>query len=146
VGLIALLGMCPVAALACEPLPPLLVLSMIPSAMSGPVRGWVGGAVGLVLGIGMKSAVFAYFKPSLPPWRALGVMLLANVVTTGVGVFVAIAHTLPAFLVLLPLVYALMLAPMPRLASRVGRRWVGPNALAAVLPKRLAAPDFLWSW
>jgi hypothetical protein len=131
VGLIVLLGMRPIPALGCEPLPPLLVLFVVPSLTSGPVMGWLGVVVGLAVGVGLKCTAFAYFEPALPPWRALRVMLLANVVTTGIGIFVAIAHTLPAFLVLLPLVYALMRAPMPRLASWVGRRWVGPHTLAA---------------
>jgi hypothetical protein len=125
-GLIALLGVCPTPALACEPLPPLLVLFVVPSLMSGPVMGWLGVVVGLAVGIGIKCAAFVYFEPALPPWRALGVMLLANVVTTGVGLFIAIALTLP------PLLYGLTFAPMRRLACWVRRPWVGPHTLAVV--------------
>jgi hypothetical protein len=66
VGLSAFLGWWPIPAFACEPLPPLLVLFVAPSLMGGPVMGWLRVVVGLVVGIGMKSAVFVYFEPAFP--------------------------------------------------------------------------------
>jgi hypothetical protein len=80
--------------------------------------------------LGVKGAIFAYCEPALSRGRALWVMGLANVVTTCVGLFVIFALTLPLLLFLLPLLYGLTYYPMPRLAPRMPRRWLGPNLMS----------------
>ena len=120
----------PNPALACEPLPPLLVLFVLPSLVTGTVTGWLGVLAGIALGLGVKCGIFAYCEPALSKGRALWVMGLANVVTTCVGFFVIIALTLPPLLFLLPLLYGLTYYPMQRLAPRMPRPWLGPNFLS----------------
>jgi hypothetical protein len=101
----ALLCGVPGPALACEPLPPLLVLFAFPSYLTGAVTGWLGFVAGLVAGIGIKCAAFAYWEPALLTGRAVWLMCLANLMTTGVGLFTAIALTFPPLLFLLPVLY-----------------------------------------
>jgi hypothetical protein len=87
----AFLWVLPRPVLACEPLPPLLVLFVLPSLATGTVTGWLGVLAGIAMGLGVKCGIFAYCEPAISKGRALWVMGLANIVTTFVGFFVIFA-------------------------------------------------------
>ena len=128
-----LLGFTPRPALACEPLPPLLLFFVAPSILTGAVGavvGVVGFVAGCAVGIGIKCVAFAYFEPSLPPRKAMGLMGLANIVTTCVGVVVAGALTMPWLLVPFPLLYGLTLYPARRLMRLEMKLRLGPHTLS----------------
>jgi hypothetical protein len=76
------LWVCPNPALACEPLPPRLVLFVLPSLVTGTITGWLGVLAGIAVGLSVKCGIFPYYEPTLSKGRALWVMGLANVVTT----------------------------------------------------------------
>jgi hypothetical protein len=126
----ALLCVVPVPAVACEPLPPLLVLFAVPSLMTGAVTGFVGFLASLIIGIGIKCAAFAYFEPSLPPRKAMWFMGLANLVTTCVGILATIALAYPPLLLLSPVLYGLTCYPVQRLTRHMAWRWLGPQTLS----------------
>jgi hypothetical protein len=126
----AFLSVYAVPAVACEPLPPLLVLFAVPSLMTGAVMGILGLGVGFIVGLGIKCGAFAFFEPTLPRGKALWAMFRANLVTTCVGIFATIALTVPPLLLLSPLLYGLMCYPVQRLTRQMSWRWLGPKMLS----------------
>ena len=69
-----LLCVFPVPAVACEPLPPLLLFFTALSLLTMPVVGGIGPLAGLAGGIGLKCVAFACFESTLPKGKATGVI------------------------------------------------------------------------
>ena len=103
-----LLLLIPSPASACEPIIPLFLL------VGGP-QLLLGSILALVLGVTLKSSLFAYLETSLSKGRSFLFMCSANVVTTVIGVFVAAAIATPAGIVALPLICVFSYAPAKRL-------------------------------
>lgn len=85
------LALFPANAWACMPLVPLVQLYVGPAVVYAGIFGLIGGLLA-------KSAMFALFVRPLPFGRAFLAMLLANVVTTVLGVVLAQGAAIPAFI------------------------------------------------
>lgn len=95
---------------ACEPILPMMrVLAganwMIPS---------LGGLVGVIL---FKCTAYAMYEKTLSRGKAFGFLLVANLVTTLVGTFVAALIASPSLLLGLPLIFVVSLRPAKRLGA-----------------------------
>jgi hypothetical protein len=79
---------------ACEPLYPFLIKFVFPSSMSGSVYGLLAGVI-------VKSALFAYLVRQVTWFKAAGSMFLANTITSLFGVFLAVFLSMPIALILI---------------------------------------------
>jgi hypothetical protein len=125
----AFLGFWPYAAYACQPVGPLVMLLGSPHFIMGSVIGFIGA-------VGIKCGAFAFFEDSLPTWHAIRLMFLANIVTTGIGLWVAFALMTPFALFALLLVCALTVSPAQHLYIQGQTPWLtrlGPHTLALIL-------------
>jgi hypothetical protein len=107
---------------------PLVALLAGPHFITGSVIGFIG-AVGITCG------AFAFFEGSLPTWRAIRLMFLANIVTTGIGLCVAVALITPLALFALLLICALTFSPAQHLCVLEQVPWLtrlGPHTLALI--------------
>jgi len=132
----------PRAALACEPVIPLAMLIAGPYVVAGSL-------IGLLAAITLKCTIFSLSERKLAGARAARLMLLANIITSIVGLFVALAVAAPAVLLALPLIYWLTLSPARRLKHRVGPRWprwLPPWATALLLTFSLVISYVLFFW
>lgn len=107
----------PSTASACEPAIQLLILYAGPGLFAFGTLG---------LGVIAKCAVFAFLERDLKRTDAFGYLFLGNVVTTVIGVLMAICLSAPVLaLAMIPMVYMLSLAPARRLIEKSGWPWAG---------------------
>jgi hypothetical protein len=134
---VLVLFLVPVAGWSCEPILPLAQLLGGSSAI-GPLMwqqslGWLAAAVAV------KSIAFAFFEKRISWGRALGLMLIANILSTIPGVLLAgLAGSINLGLLAIPLVYILGIMVARRVSpilSKSKRRWISgaPIALAFTL-------------
>ena len=116
---------------ACEPVVPFMQVTMPALALSGSILVLVAAVV-------VKSVLFAFFEPRLPRLHAAWRMLLGNVLTSFVGLLVAvlIASSPATWLFTAPLVIPLCWLPARRLVKAAPLDWLArrsPVALAACM-------------
>jgi len=116
----------PNAAMACEPVLPFMQV-MVPASLSDSIFV-------LVVAVVLKSMLFAVFERRLPRLRAAWRMFLGNVLTTFVGVLVAmmVAKGPDVWLVAVPMVYLLCWLPSRRLVKAAQLAWLARSSRAAV--------------
>lgn len=127
---------------ACEPVVPFMQVMMPAIALSGSI-------VVLVVAVVVKSALFAVFERRLPHLRAAWRMFLGNVLTSFVGLLVAvmIASSAGIWLVGVPLVCFLCWLPSRRLVKVAPLRWlerISPAILAGTMTSALVASCILF--
>ena len=132
----------PTTALGCEPILPLA------RAMGGPV--WMGeSAVWLAVAVFIKCVVFVWLERRLTWSQAVGYLVAGNVLSTMVGMLVAVAAaSAGAFCIGLPIVYALSVSPAGRLVGIWGRepaRGFNPMFVAFGAPALLVVTWFLFA-
>jgi hypothetical protein len=119
----------PAIADACEPMYPFLIKFVFPSSMSGSVYG-------LLVGVIVKCALFAFLVRRVTWLKAAGSMLLANIITSLFGLVLVVILSIPIALIMIPLVCYLATLPSKSLRKRMGERlpdWLSPGAVAAFL-------------
>jgi len=131
----------PTAAMACEPVLPLMQV-MVPASLYDSVYVLIGAVV-------LKSLLFAVFERRLPHLRATWRMLLGNVLTTFVGVLAAvmIASSPGTWLIGVPIVYFLCWPPSRRLVKAAPLAWLArtsPAVLAGIMTSALLASCILF--
>jgi len=114
-------------ALACEPVVPFMQVMVPAIALSGSLLVLLGAVL-------VKSVLFALFERSLPPLRAAWRMLLGNVLTSFVGVFVAvmIASSPAGWLIGVPIVVLLCWLPARRLVQAAPLPWLARSSPAVI--------------
>src|SRR5882762_2545490 len=131
--LVALVGSILMAkpALGCEPVVPFMQVMVPALALSGSI-------VVLTMAVVLKSVLFALFERQLPRLQTAWRMFLGNVLTSFVGLLVAVMiASAPSFwLIGAPLVCALCWLPTRRLVKAAPLPWLArrsPAALAGVM-------------
>jgi hypothetical protein len=129
-------------ALACEPVLPFMRVMVPALALSGSI-------VVLIVAVVLKSLLFAVFERRLPHVCAAWRMFLGNVLTSFVGLLVAvmIASSPGIWLIGVPLVYALCWLPSRRLIKATPSAWLArtpPTALAGIMTCALLASCILF--
>jgi len=114
--------------LACEPVIPFMQVIMPALALSGSI-------LVLAAAVLLKSVLFAWFEPRLPRLRAGWRMLLGNVLTSFVGLFVGvmIASSPAAWIIGVPLTFGMCWLPARRLVKAAPLGWfarMSPTTLA----------------
>jgi len=128
--------------LACEPVIPFMQ-AMVPAlALSGSI-------LVLIIAVALKSMLFAIFERRLPRLRAAWGMFLGNVLTSFVGLLVAVMiGSAPAIsLIWVPLVFYLCWLPSRRLVKAAPFAWLArssPAALATIMTCALLASCILF--
>ena len=117
-------------ALACEPVVPFMQV-MVPASLSGSI-------LVLAMAVAVKSVLFAIFERRLPRLHAAWRMFLGNVLTSFVGLLVAVMiASAPSFwLIGVPVVCVLCWLPSRRLVRAAPLAWlarISPGALAATM-------------
>lgn len=131
----------PGAAVACEPIIPMMMIYGGPGIASRSLF-WLGIAVGV------KCLAFAFLERSVSRRSAFFAMLFGNFMSSIAGLMLALAFTSgPAFLIFVPLMCLLARSPGKRLSTaspwpRVRR--VPPGSYAWLLPMALIASLFLF--
>lgn len=124
----------PLQAQACSPILPMFYLLTGPSVVGTGVI--TSSVMWLLVAVLVKSAAFARFERRLSPGKAGCWMLLANVVSTLPGVFIAlVGSNPPAFLLSFP--FLILLAWMIRRRTRqmappFGWRWLSGRVTVGV--------------
>jgi hypothetical protein len=116
---------------ACEPIVPLIMLFGGPSLFARTLF-WMGGAVAI------KCAAFALLERDLRRNEAIRFMIVANVVSTSIGILLA---------AVLPLAILISLIPARRLLSHpvfAGVQWAKPWKLAVLLILALPVTSVLF--
>ena len=129
-------------ALACEPVVPFMQVMAPALALSGSILVLVAAVVA-------KSALFAVFERRLPHLRAAWRMFLGNVLTSFVGLLVAvmIASGAGIWLIGVPLVCLLCWLPSRRLVKVAPLAWlarISPGVLAGIMTGALMASCILF--
>jgi hypothetical protein len=129
-------------AFACEPVVPFMQVMVPALALSGSI-------LVLAMAVVLKSVLFAVFERRLPRWDAAWRMFLGNVLTSFVGLLVAvmIASSPGIWLVGVPLVCFLCWLPSRRLVKVAPLGWlarISPAALAGVMTSALVASCILF--
>src|SRR5215470_5836582 len=129
--LVAVLILVTTPAFACEPVVPFLQVMMPALALSGSI-------LVLTTAVVLKSVLFAVFERRLPRLRAAWRMFLGNVLTSFVGLLVAmmIASAPSAWFVGVPVVCFLCWLPARRLVKAAPLAWLGrmsPGSLAGIM-------------
>jgi hypothetical protein len=129
-------------ALACEPVVPFMQVMVPALALSGSI-------LVLALAVVVKSALFVVFERRLPRLRAAWRMFLGNVLTSFVGMLVAvmIASAPPIWVVGVPLVYLLCWLPARRLVKVAPLAWLArtpPANIAIIMTGTLLASCILF--
>lgn len=132
----------PATAWGCEPILPLA------RAMGGPA--WMGESVlWLAAAVIIKCVVFMRLERRLTWTQAVGFLVAGNVLSTLVGVLVAVAASgIAAFCIGLPLIYALSVSPAGRLVGISGRepvRGFNPMFVALAAPALLVVTWVLFA-
>jgi hypothetical protein len=114
-----------------------------------PALAFSGSILVLTVAVVLKSMLFAVFERRLPRLRAAWRMFLGNVLTSFVGVLVAvmIASSPLIWLVGVPVVYFLCWLPSRRLVRAAPLAWLArtsPAALAAIMTCALLASCILF--
>ena len=127
---------------ACEPVLPFTQVMVPALALSGSV-------LVLLVAVLIKSALFAIFEQRLPHLRAAVRMFLGNVLTSFVGLLVAvmIASSPAIWFVGVPLVCFLCWLPSRRLVKVAPMRWVGrtsPTIVAGIMTTALLGSCILF--
>jgi hypothetical protein len=120
---------------ACEPVVPFMQVMVPALALSGSV-------LVLLAAVLIKSALFAVFEKRLPHLRAAVRMFIGNVLTSLVGLLVAvmIASSAGIWLVGVPLVCFVCWLPSRRLVKVAPIRWLGRTSPAIVAGIMTTAP------
>jgi len=129
-------------ALACEPVVPFIQVMVPALALSGSVLVLAGA-------VAVKSVLFAVFEWRLPPLRAAWRMFLGNVLTSLVGLLVAvmIASGAGIWLIGVPVACFLCWLPSRRLVKVAPLAWLArtpPANLAVIMTSALVASCFLF--
>ena len=129
-------------ALACEPVVPFMQVMVPALALSGSI-------LVLAMAVVLKSVLFAVFERRLPRLRAAWRMFLGNVLTSFVGLLVAVMiASAPSFwLIGAPLVCALCWLPTRRLVKAAPLPWLArrsPAALAGAMTGAMVASCILF--
>jgi hypothetical protein len=129
-------------ALGCEPVVPFMQVMVPALALSGSI-------VVLTMAVVLKSVLFALFERQLPRLQAAWRMFLGNVLTSFVGLLVAVMiASAPSFwLIGAPLVCALCWLPTRRLVKAAPLPWLArrsPAALAGVMTGAMVASCILF--
>ena len=129
-------------AVACEPVVPFMQVMVPALALSGSI-------LVLIVAVVLKSMLFAVFERRLPRLRAAWRMFLGNVLTSFVGLLVAvmIASSPGILLIGVPLVYFLCWLPSRRLVKAAPLAWLArtsPAALAGIMTCALLASCILF--
>ena len=129
-------------ALACEPVVPFMQVMVPALALSGSI-------LVLAMAVIVKSTLFAFFERRLPRLRAAWQMFLGNVLTSFIGLLVAvmIASSPEVWLVGVPMVCFLCWLPSRRLVKAAPVAWlarISPVALAGVMTSALMASCILF--
>jgi hypothetical protein len=114
-----------------------------------PALALSGSILVLIVAVVLKSTLFAVFEQRLPRLRAAWRMFLGNVLTSFVGLLVAvmIASSPGVWLVGVPLVYFLCWLPSRRLVKAAPLAWLArtsPAALAGIMTFALLASCILF--
>jgi hypothetical protein len=128
--------------LACEPVVPFMQVMVPTIALSGSMLVLAAAVV-------LKSVLFAFFERRLPRVRAAWRMFLGNMLTSFVGLLVAVMiASAPSFwLIGAPLVCALCWLPTRRLVKAAPLPWLArrsPAALAGVMTGAMVASCILF--
>lgn len=128
--------------LACEPVVPFMQVMEPTLALSRSI-------IVLVIAVVLKSALFAIFERRLPHLRAAWRMFLGNVLTSFVGLFVAvmIASAPAMWLIAVPVVCFLCWLPTRRLTKAAPLPWlarISPAVLAGVMSAAMVASCILF--
>lgn len=129
-------------AIACEPVVPFMQVMVPALALSGSI-------LVLTVAVVLKSVLFAVFERRLPRLRAAWRMFLGNVLTSFVGLIVAvmIASSPAIWLVGVPLVYLLCWLPSRRLVKAAPLAWLArtsPTVLAGIMTGALLGSCILF--
>jgi hypothetical protein len=129
-------------AFACEPVVPFMQVMVPALALSGSM-------LVLAMAVIVKSTLFAFFERRLQRLRAAWRMFLGNVLTSFIGLLVAvmIASSPGVWLVGVPLVCFLCWLPSRRLVNTAPLAWlarISPVALAGVMTSDLMASCILF--
>jgi hypothetical protein len=127
---------------ACEPVVPFMQVMAPALALSGSM-------LVLAVAVVLKSALFAVFERRLPRLRAAWRMFLGNVLTSFVGLLVAvmIASGAGIWFVGVPLVCVLCWLPSRRLVKVAPQEWLArmsPAALAGIMTSAMLASCILF--
>ena len=95
---------------ACEPILPLA------QAFSGTLIS-AGSLTMLGAAVALKAAAFVYFERRLRWHQAVAFMIVANVVSTFIGIGLSVSAAVPMPLFFLPIVYVLSVIPARRLVT-----------------------------
>lgn len=127
---------------ACEPVLPFVQAVEPTIALSGSV-------LVLTIAVFFKSALFSFFERRLPRIRAAWRMFLGNVLTSFVGVLVAVMiGSGAAWLIGIPVVFALCWLPARRLVIVSPKKWlsrISPLALAGMMTAALLLSCILFA-
>jgi len=128
---------------ACEPVVPFVQVMVPTLALSGSV-------LVLLAAVLIKSALFALFEKRLPHLRAAVRMFLGNVLTSFVGLLVAvmIASSPVIWFIGVPLVSFLCWLPSRRLVEVAPVRWLGrtsPGLIAGIMTTALLGSCILFT-
>jgi len=137
-----MLVLMPSPGLACEPVVPFMQVMVPAIALSGSI-------LVLAMAVIVKSALFAFFERRLPRPLAAWRMFLGNVLTSFVGLLVAvmIASSPGVWLIGVPMVCILCWLPSRRLVKAAPLAWLArlsPAAVAGVLTSALVASCILF--
>lgn len=129
-------------ALACEPVVPFMQVMVPALALSGSI-------LVLAVAVVVKSALFTVFERRLPRLRAAWRMFLGNVLTSFVGLLVAvmIASSAGIWFIGVPLVCVLCWLPSRRLVKVAPLAWlarISPAGLAGIMTGALLASCILF--
>src|SRR5215472_16779426 len=128
---------------ACEPVVPFMQVMVPALALSG-------SALVLLAAVLIKSALFALFEKRLPHLRAAVRMFLGNVLTSFVGLLVAvmIASSPMIWFIGVPLGCFLCWLPSRRLVEVAPVRWLGrtsPGLIAGIMTRALLGSCILFT-
>ena len=116
-------------AVACEPMYPFLISFVFPSSMAGSLFG-------LIAGVLVKCALFAFLVRQISWLKAAFFMFIANIITSLFGVVLVGASNFPFGLIFIPLACYIAMLPSKSLRKRMGEQlpdWLSPGAVAAFL-------------
>ncbi len=118
----------PIPVNACEPVIPLIKLFAGPHFITGSF-------IGFILAVGIKCGAFAFYETSLPKVKSAWFMFMANIATTFIGGFLAVAaYSGGLFLVVMPFIYILTSYPTQRLWSN----FKSNNKLSRISPHMIS--------
>ena len=133
----------PACASACEPLVPIIWAFLAPTAVGGFI---FASGVGFIVIVAIKCAVFVW-KSDFKSWSAVFYMLIANIVSTAVGIVVAVIAGNPMFIFVIVGFLVLLVAytPPAKRLHRLGKLSRIPEAgISLLLSLMTVATVFLF--